>query len=148
MQSTVVDAGFLIGLFDEGDPLHRRCREFLRDYRGRFVTTEAVVTESLALLSTAQQLRCLEWLGDASHTGLLDVDREPIDFRAVEKLTRKYADQPMDFADASLVLLATRSGIRDILTADRRDFSVYRVRGRIRFIDVLGDSDPGSTKRR
>jgi predicted nucleic acid-binding protein len=68
--------------------------------------------------------------------------------RGVEKLTRKYADQPMDFADASLVLLATRSGIREILTADRRDFSVYRVRGRIRFIDVLGDSDPGSTKRR
>jgi predicted nucleic acid-binding protein len=80
--------------------------------------------------------------------GLFDVDREPIDFRGVEKLTRKHADQPMDFADASLVLLATRSGIREVLTADRRDFSGYRVRGRIRFIDVLGDSDPDSTKRR
>jgi predicted nucleic acid-binding protein len=54
----------------------------------------------------------------------------------------------MDFADASLVLLATRSGIREVLTADRRELSVYRVRGRIRFIDVLGDSDPDSTKRR
>jgi predicted nucleic acid-binding protein len=139
VRSIVVDAGFLVGLFDEEDPLHRRCREFLRDYRGRLVTTEAVVTEALALLSTAQQVRCLEWLGDAEHAGLLGVDREPIDFRAVEKLTRKYADQPMDFADASLVLLATRSGIHEVLTADRRDFAVYRIRGRIRFIDVLGD---------
>ena len=57
MKSVVVDSGFFIGLFDETDPLHVRCREFLRDFRGRFLTTEAVITETLALLSTIQQLR-------------------------------------------------------------------------------------------
>lgn len=139
MRSVVVDSGFLIGLFDESDALHARCRAFLRDYRGRFLTTEAVLTETLALLSMPQQLRCLDWLGDASRAGLLEVDREPIDFRAIEKLARKYADQPMDFADASVVLLATRTGLREILTADRRDFAVYRMGGRTRFIDVLAE---------
>jgi hypothetical protein len=139
VRSVVVDSGFFIGLFDESDPLHLRCRAFLRDYRGRFLTTEAVLTEALALLSTARQLRCLAWLGDAAQTGLLVVDRESIDFRAVERLARKYADRPMDFADASMVLLATRSGVREILTADRRDFAVYRLAGRTRFIDVLAD---------
>lgn len=137
MKSVVVDSGFLIGLFDESDPLHRRCREFLRDYRGRFLTTEAVLTETLALLSVVQQSRCLAWLGDAVQGHLLVVDREPVDFRAVEKLARKYIDQPMDFADASVVLLAIRTGVREILTADRRDFAIYRLRGRMRFIDVL-----------
>ena len=137
MRSVVVDSGFLIGLFDEGDPLHQRCRAFLRDYRGRFLTTEAVLTEALALLSHTQQMRCLEWLGDAARAGLIAVDREPLDFRAIENLARKYSDQPMDFADASVVLLATRSGVREILTADRRDFAVYRLPGRARFIDVL-----------
>lgn len=139
VRSVVVDSGFLIGLFDEGDGLHARCREFIRDYRGRFLTTEAVLTEALALLSPVQQLRCLEWLGDSFQAGLLQVDREPLDFRAVEKLARKYADQPMDFADASVVLLAIRSGVREILTADRRDFAVYRAGGRTRFVDVLSD---------
>ena len=137
MRSVVVDSGFLIGLFDETDGLHPRCRAFLKDYRGRFLTTEAVLTEALALLSPAQQLRCLDWLGDASRAGLLGVDREPLDFRLIEKLVRKYSDQPMDFADASVVLLATRTGVREILTADRRDFAVYRLAGRARFIDVL-----------
>lgn len=127
----------MIGLFDETDRLHPSCRAFLKDYRGRFLTTEAVLTEALALLSTTQQFRCLDWLGDASRAGLLEVDREPLDFRSIEKLARKYADQPMDFADASVVLLATRTGIREILTADRRDFAVYRLAGRARFIDVL-----------
>jgi predicted nucleic acid-binding protein len=137
VKSVVVDSGFLIGLFDDTDPLHRRCREFLKDYRGRFLTTEAVLTEALALLATAQQLRCLDWLADASRAGLLEVNREPLDFRAIEKLARKYADQPMDFADASVVLLAMRAGVREILTADRRDFAVYRLAGKARFIDVL-----------
>jgi len=139
VRSVVVDSGFLIGLFDEADRLHARCRAFLKDYRGRFLTTEAVLTEALALLSTAQQLRCLEWLGDAAGAGLLDVDRAPLDFRGVEKLARKYADQPMDFADASVVLLAMRSSVREILTADRRDFAVYRLAGKARFVDVLAE---------
>ena len=139
MRSVVADSGFLIGLFDEKDPLHARCRAFLRDYRGKLLTTEAVLTETLALLSTAQQLRCLEWLGDSTQAGLLSVDREPLDFRAIEKLARKYADQPMDFADASVVMLAMRTGVREILTADRRDFAVYRLAGKARFVDVLGE---------
>jgi predicted nucleic acid-binding protein len=139
VRSVVVDSGFLIGLFDESDALHGRCRAFLRDYRGRFLTTEAVLTETLALLSMPQQLRCLDWLGDASRAGLLEVDRESLDFRAIEKLARKYADHPMDFADASVVLLATRTGLREILTPDRRDFAVYRMGGRTRFIDVLAE---------
>jgi predicted nucleic acid-binding protein len=139
VRSVVVDSGFLIGLFDETDPLHARCRAFLKGYRGRFLTTEAVLTESLALLSLAQQLRLLDWLGDAARARLLEVDREPLDFRAIEKLTRKYSDQPMDFADASVVQLAARTGVREIVTADRRDFAVYRLAGKARFIDVLSE---------
>jgi predicted nucleic acid-binding protein len=139
VKSVVADSGFLIGLFDETDPLHLRCRNFLKNYRGRVLTTEAVITEALALLAIEQQWRCLEWLGNATQAGLMVVDRAPLDFRTVEKLARKYADQPMDFADASVVLLATRSGISDILTADHRDFAVYRIGNHARFIDVLAN---------
>jgi predicted nucleic acid-binding protein len=40
---------------------------------------------------------------------------------------RKYRSLPMDFADATLVRVAEREGIRRIFTLDRRDFSVYRL---------------------
>jgi hypothetical protein len=44
----------------------------------------------------------------------------------------KYADLPMDFADATLVHVANREGIRQIFTLDHRDFAVYRLkRGRV-----------------
>jgi len=145
VRSVVVDSGFFIALFDDGDPWHARCRRFLQGYTGRFLTTEAVLTETMALLSVAQQVRCLRWLGDASQANLLAVDRDPPDFRLLEKLARKYADQPMDFADASMVALASRLGIREVLTADRRDFSVYRLASRAKFIDVLAEAGSGIT---
>jgi len=45
--------------------------------------------------------------------------------RMVE-LMRRYANLPMDLADASLVVLAEDLGHGKILTCDRRDFSIYR----------------------
>ena len=140
MRSVIVDSGFLVALFDDRDPLHLRCREFLRDYRGRFLTTESVFAETLSLLAVDQQLRCLDWLGDSAQIGLLVVDRAALDFRAIEKLTKKYSDQPMDFVDAALVLLAMRAGVREILTADERDFQVYRLGGKARFTDLLRET--------
>ena len=43
----------------------------------------------------------------------------------------------MDLADASLVLLADRLGLNEVLTIDRVDFDVYRLKGGKRFIQVL-----------
>ena len=52
-------------------------------------------------------------------------------YRAVAGLLVKYADNPMDFADACLVWLANQLGTVDVLTVDERDFSRYRnARGR------------------
>jgi hypothetical protein len=49
---------------------------------------------------------------------------------------RKYADLPMDFADATLVRAAIREGLRKIFTLDRRDFSVYRL-GPLRSFTII-----------
>jgi predicted nucleic acid-binding protein len=39
-----------------------------------------------------------------------------------------YSDDPMDLADASLVVAAETLGTRKVFTIDRRDFEAYRVR--------------------
>ena len=49
-------------------------------------------------------------------------------------LMAKYADSPMDLADATLVALAEERGISCIVTLDRKDFSVYRIGSRKGFI--------------
>ncbi len=47
--------------------------------------------------------------------------------RAFE-LMLQYADRPMDFADASLVVIAENERLRKVFTIDRNDFAAYRVK--------------------
>lgn len=48
------------------------------------------------------------------------------DLRRAVALMSKYADTPMDFADATLIGLAERLNTLDIVTLDRHGFSTYR----------------------
>ena len=57
----------------------------------------------------------------------------PGSLRRVRVLLDKYADLPMDYADATLVALAEELRSALILTTDRTDFSVYRLHGRTSF---------------
>jgi predicted nucleic acid-binding protein len=40
----------------------------------------------------------------------------------------------MDFADAALLRVAEREGVRKIFTIDREDFSIYRLHNRARLL--------------
>lgn len=72
----------------------------------------------------------LEWV----HRGALSVVEIPAAaYDDVGSIVRKYADQDSDLADAALVWLAGQTGVRDVLTVDKADFSVYRLRGGKRF---------------
>jgi predicted nucleic acid-binding protein len=90
------------------------------------VTCEAVIAESCYLLRN---------LSGAAEAVLENVARGVflIPFQLsraatpVQKLMRKYSDQPADFADACLVHLADELNTGEILTLDR-DFAHYRWR--------------------
>ena len=56
----------------------------------------------------------------------------PDDVPRIRELMHQYANRPMDLADAALIRVAEREGIRRFFTVDRKDFAVYRLHGRIR----------------
>jgi hypothetical protein len=60
----------------------------------------------------------------------------------LDELMAKYADLPMDLADASLVLLAEHLGHRRILSMDVRDFRAYRWQQHAPFDNLLHLSKP------
>jgi hypothetical protein len=66
-------------------------------------------------------------------------DARTTSLQRVRKLLDKYADLPMDFADATLVALAEELDCNSVLTTDRVDFSVYRIKGRKPFRIVPSD---------
>jgi predicted nucleic acid-binding protein len=55
--------------------------------------------------------------------------------RAYEIMTI-YADTPIGFVDASIVALAERYKIRQVLTLDRRHFAMFRPRG-LGYLELL-----------
>lgn len=75
-------------------------------------------------------------LVSASSMEVLDLCRAP-ELKAAAVLMERYADTPMDFADATLVLLAEALDIHHVLTLDRRGFSTYRTRKRRALKNVL-----------
>ena len=46
----------------------------------------------------------------------------------ITEVLEQYADLPMDYADATLLLLAETRNVYSIATIDVADFSVYRLR--------------------
>jgi hypothetical protein len=76
------------------------------------------------------------WFERARAARLLRV--EPmVDYAALVRIIAQYSALPCDYADATLIALAERSGVTAIATVDQRDFSVYRVRRRKRFQVLL-----------
>lgn len=127
----LVDAGPLVAVVDASDQYHAACVRALRSIREPLATVWPVISEAMYLLldlPRGQQavwemlerraVRILE-LGDA------DVPR-------MRELMLKYGDRPMDLADAALVRVAEREGLRTVFTVDRGDFEVYRLHGRTR----------------
>ena len=127
----LVDAGPLVALVDADDQFHKRCVAALKVLREPLVTVWPPVTEEMYLLGDLPEAQDALW--EMLARGVLQLlPLDLADVPRIRELMIKYADRPMDLADAALVRVAEREGIRKIFTVDREDFSVYRIHGRVR----------------
>ncbi len=90
------------------------------------MSTEAVLTEATHLLSRVRSGRekCLEFFLEGGAT-LIPPNLSIL--HRCHQLIEKYADVPMDYADATLVALAEELDTDLIFTTDG-DFQIYRMR--------------------
>jgi predicted nucleic acid-binding protein len=130
---TLTDAGPLIALIDAGEPDHAQCVALLSEIELPLVTTWPAFTEAMYLLGRAAGWQAQEALWRLALRGDLEVlsPSSAAQTRAA-RLMERYADLPMDLADATLVALAEERGVKRIFTLDS-DFQVYRLNGRARF---------------
>ena len=135
---TLTDAGPLVALLHAAEPDHDRCRDALELLPLPLLTTWPAFTEAMYLIGRAGA-----WPGQRALWQLVlrdDLVIAPPSRNGTERaavLMEKYADRPMDLADATLVALAEERRIRRIFTLDAR-FQIYRLEGRRRFEVVPG----------
>jgi predicted nucleic acid-binding protein len=138
MQNMVlIDTGPLVALFDKDDKYHNKIKAFIVANSYKFVSTLAVITETTYMLdfNINVQLDFLEWVRDK---GIIIHEVQQSDFPRIIELTKKYSDLPMDFADATLVIAAEKTGIKTIISIDS-DFDIYRLPGKIQIQNIFLD---------
>lgn len=135
---TLIDAGPLVALIDADESDHDVCRLVLATVRLPLLTTWPAFTEAMYLLARAGGWAGQEALWKLTLSGRLDIaelSRSTLERSA--RLMAKYADLPMDLADATLVALAEERGERRMFTLDS-DFRIYRLHGRHLFDIIPG----------
>ncbi len=128
MGTVFVDTGALVALLDRSDEWHKWAVGVFKSLRPPLFTCEAVFAEAWHLLGESGPSRAA--LAKLHKTGILRVtfEFEPA-AAGVWRLLEKYADTPMDFADACVVSLSEREPKCRVWTTDS-DFLVYRRNGR------------------
>jgi hypothetical protein len=124
----LLDTGPLVAAFrrpEDKDPFTPWAARLVRSLPYPLFTCDAVLAEA------AHFLRSPAKLIEAVNRGLL-VSRFDTQTAAprLAELIEKYADHPMDFADACLVCMSEQTRDCTIVTIDRADFAVYRRHGR------------------
>lgn len=120
----LIDTGPLVAAFrhpQDKDPFTPWAKNLIRSLPYPLFTCDAVLTEAAHFLRSPCKLLL------AVNQGLL-VSRFDTQAAAprLAELVQKYADCPMDFADACLVCMSEQTRDCKIVTIDRDDFTAYR----------------------
>jgi len=123
----LADTEFFIALGNNDDRYHSRAIQVISTLREPLITTYPVITETSYLLARDAGLSVqFEFLTEVANGTFPVFDFQRQHLSRMVELMRRYANLPMDLADASLVVLAEHLGHGRILTCDRRDFNIYR----------------------
>ena len=124
----LVDTGPLIAILSRRDQYHQSCVAAFQQLPPPLFPCWPVLTEAIWLLRhyPAAIERMLAGF-DSGLYCLLTLDEASVPW--VAKFLDRYRKIGAQAADACLMYLAERESIETILTLDRKDFSVYRLRG-------------------
>ena len=134
----IADAGFWIALADKRDKHHQIANKTVKTLGELLITTNPVITEVCHILLKRQGIDSQLSFMKMYKLGAFEVFEVKKEHRErIVNLMQQYADLPMDFADASLVLLAEYLGHGRILSTDCRDFHTYRWKNTQPFQNLL-----------
>lgn len=132
MRGVLADTSALVALYSPADAGHVSCVREVQKIDVPLLTCWPVLTEAAWLLGPRP--RGVSAMLSDCQSGIFSVlalDQRALPF-ILEFMTR-YASARPDLADACLVYLAEREGIDTIFTLDRRDFSIFRLKGKRAF---------------
>jgi len=129
----MMDTGPWVALIDRSEKRHEECVEWLRDFKGNILSSEAVLTEVLYLLNFSQRAQSAA-IDFVLNEAIILVPSSLESLKRTKRLIEKYKDIPMDYADATLVSIAEDFSITHVVTFDEKDFGIYRLSSKQPFV--------------
>ena len=126
----LLDTGFLYALNDLSDANHAQTIGFLHTLQEAELYLPSPVLPELCYLLHSRLGRpaMRNFLTGLINSDITLVPVEQFDLLRVTELLTQYADARLDFADTTLIAMAERLNITQILTFDHRDFAIVRPR--------------------
>ena len=126
-ERVLIDAGPLVAIFAKEDEHHRRCVDALGALTVPFFTCWPVITEA-AWLHRRRPDTLAKLLQSFNGDFLAPLPLDADDLAEIAAIMRHYESIGLQLADAALVHLADREGIRTVFTVDLRDSSIVRLK--------------------
>ncbi len=128
-----MDTGPWVALIDRSEKQHQKCTEWLRNFRGHILSSEAVLTEVLYLLSFSNKARSAA-IDFVLNEAITLVPQSLESLKKVKRLMERYKNVPMDYADATLVVIAEDFSTPHVVTFDKKGFEIYRLSSKTPFV--------------
>jgi predicted nucleic acid-binding protein len=130
----LVDSSGLLAVIDSRQRSHASAERAMNSSAPPLVLSPFVLAELDYFLTTRVGLRQeLALLADVARGAYRLEPFSAMDIDRAHGVIERYQDLNIGLADASIVVLAERHGVRDVLTLDRRHFSALRTPSGQRF---------------
>ena len=138
----LLDTSGLLSALDESQRHHRECAAALAKALPPLLLSPFVLAELDYLLMRNVGRRGQAALLDEVASGAYQLEPfNAIDISRAKEVVEQYSDMEIGLADASLVVLARRHGVAEVLTLDERHFRAMRIEGRRRFRILPSDRE-------
>jgi predicted nucleic acid-binding protein len=125
--TVVADTGPLYALVDASDAWHKRVVAWWEQNREPAVIPVCVLSEVCYLLHTRISPKAESAFVRSIANGEFTIEQlEPEDVERAESLLRQYADLSLGFVDATIIATAERLDAVEVVTTDRRIFSLIQ----------------------
>lgn len=128
----ILDTSGLLAAIDASQRHHRAAADVLRRSQGPFLLSPFVLAELDYLLATrVSAAAAAALLGQVAAGAYRLEPMDAVDIAQAAAVIDRYRDHELGLADASMVVLAERYDVVDILTLDERHFrAIVGARGR------------------
>lgn len=130
----LIDTGGLLSALDESQTWHSECLNVLTRFAPPFLLSPFVLAELDYLILRNIGRTAQSALLDEVVRGAYSLERfDATDVEHANAIMARYKDLDVGLADASIVVLAERHQVADVLSLDQRHFRSMRIGQRKRF---------------